>query len=289
MEVNCRGCAGCCIDWRPIGPDSLDRERRGSRRPLDDTYNLVPLTRDEVRDFLDAGYGDALIPRLFAAGGADGAATIDGRDLAALDGRPVFAVGLRKPPKPVDPFGLGRRWLDACVFLDPETLQCRIHDDDLYPEACADYPGRNLALDRETECERVEAAHGGERLLDRTVPDDLHGPRFGPQAVGSVLFVHPEPGRLGGIVGRAAEGRLTAADRAEFVGVAVGSTPGATEVDESRAAEAAARARAADSWVGRAVEEWEERAGDRGGDAADAAGLAASVEEDRGAPPTPGW
>ncbi|WP_129114194.1 YkgJ family cysteine cluster protein [Halegenticoccus tardaugens] len=287
MEVNCEGCAGCCVDWRPVRPEGNDHERRGPRRPLDDAYNLVPLTRDEVRDFLDAGYGDALVPRLFTADG-DETVAIDGRDLAALDGRPVFSVGLRKPPKPIGPFGLPARWLDACAFLDPRTLQCRIHGDDLYPEACADYPGRNLALGRETECERVEAAFGGERLAERSVPGDLHGPRFGPQAVGSVLFVHPTPDRLRGVVARAAEGALTAADRAEFVGAAVGSSPGTSDVNEARAASARERVLDADSWVGRAIGEWKTRAG-RDADRRADPDAASDVEDARGAPGTPGW
>ncbi|MFB6176363.1 MAG: YkgJ family cysteine cluster protein, partial [Halobaculum sp.] len=64
METNCEGCAGCCLDWRPLG-GAPDHERRGRYRALDDTYNLVPLTSDDVRTFLDAGQTDALAPRLF--------------------------------------------------------------------------------------------------------------------------------------------------------------------------------------------------------------------------------
>ena len=65
MNVDCEGCAGCCLDWRPLTDADIDHEQRGNRRPLDGTANLVPLTRDEVRAFIDAGHGDALIPRLF--------------------------------------------------------------------------------------------------------------------------------------------------------------------------------------------------------------------------------
>ncbi|MFB6176362.1 MAG: YkgJ family cysteine cluster protein, partial [Halobaculum sp.] len=98
------------------------------------------------------------------------------------------------------PFGGERVWLDACVFLDPDTLQCRIHEQDRYPRACGTYPGHNLALDAETECERVEQAHGesGERLLDDEVPEDLPPLPFGPQALGGTVFCYPHPDELSG-------------------------------------------------------------------------------------------
>lgn len=289
MDVNCEGCAGCCIDWRPVAPTALDHERRGSRQPLDDAYNLAPLSRDEIRAFLDAGYGDVTTPRLWQAdeGSEDRTRTIDGYDVIAIDGRPVFFVGLRKSPKPVGPFDLDRHWLDTCVFLDPESLRCRIHGEDIYPETCADYPGENLVLDRETECERVETAYGGDRLLDATPPEDT-GLRLGPSAVGATLFVHPEPDRLTGVVDRVAAGSLTTADRAEFVGVAVGSRPGSTEVDTKRADRARDQVLAADSWAERVAEEWAGRAGELGSDAASVTSQE-GVEERRGAPDTSGW
>ncbi|SNZ18037.1 hypothetical protein SAMN06269185_3207 [Natronoarchaeum philippinense] len=299
MEVDCEGCAGCCVDWRSLAESPSDHERRGPRRPLDDTYNLVPLRRGEVRAFLDAGYGDALTPRLWLD---DGGVEIDGRELAGVGGKPVFFVGLRKVPKPVAPFDADSQWLPACVFLDPETLQCRIHDDDLYPEQCSSYPGHNLALDQETECERVEAAFGGERLLDDE-PEDADGLLLGPQAIGEKLFVHPEPDRLDGVVDRLATGEPTAKDRAEFVGVAAASSPGATGIDERRYKAARERALDADSWVSAAVTEWTERS-DAEAQVADGAdpqrtvrgesttpepSVAERVEGDRGAPETPGW
>ena len=64
MDVDCEGCAGCCIDWRPLTGRAIDHERTGPFDPLDDTYNLVPLTRGEIRRFVERGYGDALRPRL---------------------------------------------------------------------------------------------------------------------------------------------------------------------------------------------------------------------------------
>jgi hypothetical protein len=264
----------------------LDHERRGPRAPLDDTYNLVPLTRDEIRNFVDAGYGDVLTPRLWHAG--EGGVEIDGVEVAAIDGRPAFFVGFRKPPKPVAPFGLEPTWLRACAFLDPETLQCRIHDSDLYPDECAEYPGHNLALEQETECSRVEGVYGGDRLLDATPPADLRGLLLGPHALGAKLFVHPEPARLEGVVERLQTRELTPEDRAEFVGVAVGSHPGSTEVNDQRAAEARTRAQSTDSWAGAAIDAWEAAAtslGEPVGEAPDAE----TVEVARGAPETPGW
>ncbi|MGM0592827.1 MAG: YkgJ family cysteine cluster protein, partial [Halobacteriota archaeon] len=225
MEVNCEGCAGCCVDWRPIAPNRLGHEWRGPHRPVDDVYNLVPLTRDEIRAFLDAGFGDVLTPRLWYAEPNDEAVELGGERIAAIDGHPVFFVGLRKPPKPVAPFGTERTWLRACVFLDPETLQCRIHGSDLYPTECREYPGHNLALETETECERVESTFGGERLVDDGVPDAIGGLLLGQQALGSKVFAHPDPTALDGVVERAKAGALTATDRAEFVGAALGSSP----------------------------------------------------------------
>lgn len=290
MELNCEGCAGCCLDWRPLSDaadgEAIDHERRGPREPLDDTYDLVPLSRDEVRAFLDAGLGDAMTPRLWAAADGDDARTVDGHELAAIGGRPAFFVGLRKPPKPVAPFGRERAsWLPTCAFLDPESLQCRIHGGELYPRECADYPGHNLALDVETECERVEANFGGDRLLagDGAAFGDL---RLGPGAVGWKLFVHPDPERIEGAVGRIAEGTPTAADRAEFVAVAAASSPGTVAISEPHYGRTRSRALATDSWVGQAIPDWKARR-DRD-DRAEPA-LADRIEGARGAPPTPGW
>ena len=295
MRVDCEGCAGCCIDWRPLSTRSLDHERRGPRPPLDDTYNLVPLTRDEVRDFVGDGLGDALVPRLWRAESESGV-EIDGMEVAAVAGRPAFFVGLRKPPKPVGPFDTESRWLRSCVFLDPETLQCRIHGSDRYPTECADYPGHNLELDRETECERVESEWGGTRLLDGEPPREMERLLLGPHALGSKVFTHPDPDRLAGVVSRAVTGDLTRTDRAEFVGVAVGSSPGSVTVNDARAAEAREQVLAADSWAGRACVDWRDHAEDAdalgdlvGHDAESLAALVATVETDRGAPATPGW
>ena len=311
MEVNCEGCAGCCLDWRALADADLDHERRGPYEPVDDEYNLVALTRDEVRAFLDAGLGDAMRPRLWYDGErggdpesgrdgererADGAAAdgdagvrIDGAPVAAVRGRPAFFVGLRRAPKPVAPFDRdAATWLPTCVFLDPETLQCRLHDSEYYPSECAEFPGHNLKLDVETECERVEREFGGERLLDGEPPEDMTGPLFGPQALGQKVFAHPDPDRLDGVVDRMRAGELAAEDRAEFVAVAAASTPGSTSVSDDAYERAYEAALDADSWVGRAVDDWRARAGDPGARATDAP-LADRVERDRGAPDTPGW
>ncbi|ELZ40466.1 hypothetical protein C471_08015 [Halorubrum saccharovorum DSM 1137] len=294
MELRCEGCAGCCVDWRPLAPEAAGSDRTGSRPPLDDAYDLVPLARDEIAGFLDDGLGDVLVPRLFEPAEGDDAVRIDGVAVAAAGGRPVFAVGLRKPPKPVAPIGTDEhRWLDACVFLDPTTLQCRIHGDDRYPRTCSTYPAHSLELDAETECERVEAAGGGDRLLDYAIPDDTPPLPFGPRAAGATVFAYPDPDDLDGVIDRLRAERLTSDDRARFVGAAVGSSPGSLSVDRDRMAEARARARDADSWAGRAIRGWNERtAGDGdlvGLDPDDRERLVRELEDDPGAPKTPGW
>jgi hypothetical protein len=105
MELRCEDCAGCCVDWRPLAPDVAGSDRIGRRPPLDDAYDLVPLTRDEIAGFVDDGLGDVLVPRLFEPAEGDSAVRIDSVDVAAVGDRPVFAIGLRKPPKPVAPIG----------------------------------------------------------------------------------------------------------------------------------------------------------------------------------------
>lgn len=284
MDVNCQGCAGCCLDWRPLVPEAEDRdhERRGPRDPIDDIYNLVPLSRDDVRAFVEAGLADALTPRLWRD---DDGIEVDDIRIAAIDGKPAFFVGPRKPPKPVGPFGQDPAWLPTCIFLDPETLQCRVHDDDLYPQECAEYPGHNLELGAETECERVENTFGGDRLLDGEPPEGLSALLLGPQAIGQKVFVHPDPGRLDGVVGRVANRELTQEDRAEFVAAAAAGAPGTTQTNMDAYERAFEKAIEADSWAGRAIEDWSELAHRLAPDP----GLAGQVEGDHGAPKTPGW
>ena len=294
MEVNCEGCAGCCIDWRAIAPDPSDHERRGSRRPLDDAYNFVPLNRDDIYEFLDAGLADALTPRLWHD---ESGVEIDGVPLAAIDERPAFFLGLRKATKPVGPFGTDSTWLPTCAFLDPTTLQCRIHDADAYPSECAEYPGHNLELEQKTECERVEEAFDGtdgagsdgrERLIDDTPPEELSALLLGPQALGQKVFVFPDVERLSGVVERATADELTDEDRALFVAAAASATPGTPEVNRERFDDAFERGLEAESWVGESVDDWTTRAGEVGSDAPDPS-VAEAVEVIRGAPETPGW
>jgi Fe-S-cluster containining protein len=282
MEVDCEGCAGCCIDWRPLAAGSLDHERRGPYEPLDDAYNLVSLRREKVRRFVEAGLADALTPRLWVGEG-DGI-TVGGIELAAVEGRPTFMIGLQHVPKPVEPFGQEPTWLSTCVFLDPETLQCRIHDEDVYPETCQTYPGSNLLLGAETECERVEREHGGRRLLDGDPPPDAE-PMFGPQALGTRVFTHPEPDRIDETVARIRDGAATARDRAEFVAVAAAASPGTVQIEDNYYERTRERVLATDSWVGDAVADWRRRAHAEPPEPA----LADSIETARGAPPTPGW
>ncbi|WP_418280101.1 YkgJ family cysteine cluster protein [Halorubrum sp. DTA98] len=295
MELRCEGCAGCCVDWRPIDPDAAgDGDRTGRRPTLDDRYDLVPLTRDEVVAFLDRGLGDVLVPRLFEPAEGDDHVTVDGITLAAVRDRPTFVVGLRKPSKPVAPVGTGvSRWLDSCVFLDPTTLQCRIHGREEYPRTCSVYPAHNLELDAETECERVEAAGGGERLIEADVPAETPAPPFGSHALGATVFAYPVSADLDGVVDRLRQGFGTDDDRARFVGAAAGSRPGSLSVDRDRMAEARVRAREADSWAGRAIDAWTARAGTDGAlvglDDAERERLVHRLEDDAGAPGTPGW
>ncbi|AHG02520.1 hypothetical protein HALDL1_01885 [Halobacterium sp. DL1] len=284
MKVDCENCAGCCVDWRALA-DVPDHERRGPQEPLDDTYNLVPLTREDVRAFLDAGLGDAMTPRLWRA--RDGPSVdVDGYEVAAVAGKPAFFVGLRTVPKPVGPFDTDPRWLPTCAFLDPETLQCRIHDTPEYPTECATYPGHHLALDVETECERVEEHVGGDRLLDDAPPEVTDSLLFGPEAVGQTVFVYPDPDDIeDGLLDRLVAGTLTDADRARFVAVAAASAPGTTAVEPTKRERAYEAAVEADSWVGRAAADWVTRAESEAPDPA----LGERVEEARGAPETPGW
>ncbi|MFB6114352.1 MAG: YkgJ family cysteine cluster protein [Halodesulfurarchaeum sp.] len=285
MELECRGCAGCCIDWRPLAPVA-EHERGGPVTPLDDTYNLVPLTRIDVLDLLDAGYASAMTPRLWEAEEGHGV-TIGEHRLAAIEGRPAFFLGLRTVPKPVDPFETDPEWLPTCVFLDPETLQCRIHDREEYPSECEVYPGHNLTLGAETECERVEAHFGGDRLLDDEPPAEEYRPRLGQQAIGYTVFAYPAAYAedFSAVVDRITEDELRRADHAAFVAAAAASAPGTTAIEEHRFEETLERVKTADSWVGEALEEWEARAETREPDPSQAA----AVEDARGAPETPGW
>ncbi|WP_435155699.1 YkgJ family cysteine cluster protein [Haladaptatus sp. DFWS20] len=282
MKVNCEGCAGCCIDWRAIAPTVSSHERRGPRKPLDDAYNLVPLTREDVRSFLDAGLADALTPRLWED---ESGVEIDGVELAAIEGKPVFFVGIRKPLKPVAPFDTDASWLPTCAFLDPKTLQCRIHETDVYPEECAEYPGHNLKLGQQTECERVENAFDGERLLNDEPPRALSGLLLGPQALGQKVFVYPDPDGLTGVIDRLIDGELTDRDRARFVAAAVAGRPGTTGTNHEHYENALHEVGSADSWVGRAIPEWEVMATTEKPDPS----VATRVEDERGAPPTPDW
>lgn len=289
MDVDCEGCAGCCVDWRAL-TDLPDPEHAGSREPIGDAYNLVPLEVDELRSFVDAGLADALTPHLFRVPDADGTVDIDGEPLAAIDDKPVFYVGLRNVPKPVAAAGSDEAiWLPTCAFLDPTTLQCRIHDDDLYPNACAAYPGANLQLDQATECERVERAGGGKRLLNDDPPSSVPGLRLGPQAIGSKLFAYPDPDDLDGRVRRFREGVATVEDRASFVAAAAASQPGAISINEDRYEQAREQVLAADSWVGQAIREWNDHASPVGESEGADPSLAERIEAQRGAPGTPGW
>ncbi len=283
MEVDCEGCAGCCLDWRSLAPVE-GHERRGPHRPLDDVYNLVPLSRDDVLALVEAGLGDAMTPRLWRAESGP-AVEIDGYDIAAIEGKPAFFVGLRRVPKPVAPFETEPSWLPTCVFLDPETLQCRVHADEVYPEECAAYPGHNLSMGARAECERVEDHFGGTRLVDDEPPAETAPPLLGPQAVGQKVFAYPYPDRLEGVIQRVASGTLQPEDRARFVAAAAGSSPGTTTIETNHFESTLDHLRGAESWIEPAIEEWRARAEQEQPDPT----LAEAVEDERGAPGTRGW
>lgn len=290
MELSCQGCAGCCIDWTPLAPQITRPERTGPQSPLDAIDNFVPLRGEEVRSYIAAGHGGALVPRLWTvtedSDTSPATVEIDGYQLAAVADRPVFYVGLRKVPKPVAPFDHERTWLRTCVFLDPSTLQCRIHDTEFYPAACAAYPGHNLLLDQETECERVERATGDQRLLDPTPPDDIDAPAVGPQALGARLFAHPDPEMLSGTVDRIASGTATPSDWRSFIAVAAGSSPGTLAINDPWRTTAREQLRQTESWVDQLLAYWSERAGAIGTPTDDVQ----LTPETRDPPPeVPGW
>ena len=41
MEVDCEGCAGCCLDWRPLTDRDIEHERTGLFDPLGDRKSVV--------------------------------------------------------------------------------------------------------------------------------------------------------------------------------------------------------------------------------------------------------
>ncbi|ELY59469.1 hypothetical protein C491_06653 [Natronococcus amylolyticus DSM 10524] len=313
MEVNCRGCAGCCLDWRPLLEADEEPERRqharptlrdgdaereqpfSERVPLGGSYNFVALTRDEVRSFLERGSAAALTPRFWTVEDEGEGVEVGDRYVAAVAGRPVFFVGLRKPPKPVAPFRREEAtWLPTCVFLDPTTLQCRIHGSDRFPDECGTYPEQTIALGAETECERVEDRFGGERLLERD-HDDPDGLLFGPQALGAKLFCHPRPDELEGMLDRLERGEPSSADRAKCIAVAAASSPGTVAVSEPHYEQALERLEADetngdDGWIGPAIEDWYRRRDrTRAGGTDPDPELARTIEDRRDAPDTPGW
>ncbi|MWV41722.1 YkgJ family cysteine cluster protein [Natrialba sp. INN-245] len=311
MEVNCEGCAGCCLDWRGLLEDrTYDRARGsirdgdGNRDPIDDDPNFVALTRETVRTYLDQGVADALTPRFWDARDEREGVEIDGRQVAAVAGRPVFFVGLRKPPKPVAPFGREEpSWLPTCVFLDPTTLQCRVHGGALFPQECGAYPAHTLTLKATAECERVEETFGGDRLLDASVREDLDGLLLGDAAIGEKLFCHPRPAALEGTIERLASGTTTAEDRAETIAVAAASSPGTIAISDHHYERARERALETvnggspgeddrdsrrESWIGPAIDEWQQRRANAD-EPVPSPRVAADVEVGRGAPETPGW
>ena len=208
---------------------------------------------------------------------------IDGYDVISIDGYPLFMIGLRQVKKPVSPFGTEPHWLPSCVFLDPTTLQCRIHDTEIYPTACEAYPGQHLALGVEPMCERVENHWDEQRLLDHEAEATMPPP-FGIQALGATAFLHPHPDRLTGRIERFVAGELTPDDRAEFTAVALNQSPGMPLAKEPTT-EQLTSLMDTRSWITDAITDWEQLADT----APPEAPLSESIETDRVAPETPGW
>lgn len=73
-----------------------------------------------------------------------------------------------------------------------------------------------------------------------------------------------------------------------FVATAVAGSPGTTEINDEYFEDAFEEAQRADSWAGRAIEDWSERATEVGDEAIDPE-VAERVEDERGAPATSGW
>ena len=285
MEVNCAGCAGCCIDWRPLVDGDRHTQPGAPGEPLDDRYNLVPLSRDDVRSLVGAGYGAALRPRLWRADPDQDSVDIDGYEVVAIRSRPLFMMGLRHVPKPVAPFGTEPHWLRSCVFLDPDTLQCRIHDEPEYPTTCATYPGDHLTLDAESECERVEANWDETRLVDGTPPENGRPPPLDEFSLGSTVFLHPDPSRLAGRIERLLADSLQYDDRFEFGAVALAQSPGMPETQPETYRSERQRLDEQESWIRESIEEWMDAAVTTEPEPS----MARSIEDRRGAPSTPGW
>ena len=280
MEVDCAGCAACCIDWRP-----LDRQAHtpiGDTTALDERMNLVPLSSDDIRALVREGYGDVFRPRLWRPSDDQPSVCIDEVELVAIAGKPVFSVGLRQLRKPVAPFGQPSQSLRTCVFLDPSSLQCRIHESPAYPSACATYPGHHLLLAVESECERVEKRWETPKIIDDSVPPDIALPQLGVQALGSTVFLHPDPDRLSGVIERLSSETLSDDDRREFVAVAMSQSPGMPHVDDARYHNARKKLKHTTSWVSATAIE-------REGATEETSSSVTSLELSHGAPKTPGW
>lgn len=286
VELNCQECAGCCIDWHSVVPDRefTDTTFEGYT-PYDSRDKFVTVSSDEVRKFIQSGYGDGLIPRLFQPTDNQlGCMTIDGVELASIDSQPVFLMGLRSTRKPVAPFGLDPSWLPTCIFLDPDSLQCRIHNSKVYPDTCARYPADNLYFDAETECERVEQIFGEDRLLEHD--DSSPRPTIGPGSVGGTVFLHPKPERLDGLIKPLLEDPAVEPGRIEFSAVAAASAPGVDHIDQERYEQVHSQLSGSTSWISEVADRWKQIY-EMGKPTDHAETL--DVEVPTGAPPTPGW
>jgi len=284
MEVNCEGCAGCCIDWRALNDAKVDHERRGRYVPLDDVGNLAPIRRDGSGPSSTKGSATSSSPDCSPARATPPSISTEPRWRPSTDG-PHSSSACASRPKPVGPFDSDSTWLPTCAFLDPTTLQCRIHGDDLYPETCRRYPRREPRAGRG---DGVRARGSGLRRVPadrrrtaRRRRTDLRARGGRDDGVRS-----PRPRPADGRRRPPAERRVDPEDRAEFVAVAAASSPAMLAVSDPVYEETREQVLDADSWAGRAIDRWTDRAGDAGTDAPAPAPLAKEFEEEAGAPET---
>ncbi len=285
MKLNCKECAGCCIDWRSMASKNIDmnHEWRGKYKPIDNTYNLVVLTKDDIVNLLQSGYVDSMTPRLFYS--SKKSIEINGISIASIDEKPIFFIGIRKVKKPVSPFGKDSRWLPSCIFLDPSNLQCRIHDSEIYPESCFNYPKNNIALDLETECERVEKNFNQRRLKNEEGIKETSNVFFGPEVIGHKIFVYQNKNELSNIINDIKKNNLDKKQRYKFIATAIASSPGSTTINKKKFQEALSKAYESESWINDTINDWKQRKQNEKPNPK----KSGIVETKRGAPKTPGW
>jgi len=208
---------------------------------LDDAYDLVPLTRDEIAGFVDDGLGDVLVPRLFEPAEGDSAVRIDGVDIAAAGDRPVFAIGLRKPPN------RSRRSAPTSIAgSTPASSSTRPRSSAGFTATSATRePARRIQLTTSNWTPRPSASASRPPAVATASsttrsPTTPRRPCSAPRGRRDRLCA-PRPQRSRRRDRPDPRGAAHPDDRARFVGAAVGSSPGSLSVDRDRMAEARSR------------------------------------------------